>query len=128
MFSSIVKLLVRRFIEVLNTEAYLISLITNFFLPLLCRQVFLFITSIIVLVTKLTNCPDRRKRLDASDLVHTLGTYRVWAHEGQFRLMEIRIGLVVSRSLSIRSLKMAEGIAGIYILKPALIGSIFVMT
>ena len=47
---------------------------------------------------------------------------------GQFRLMEIRMGLVVSRPLSIESLKMAEGIAGIYSLKPALIGSIFVMT
>jgi len=42
--------------------------------------------------------------------------------------MEIRMGLVVSRPLSIKSLKMAEGIAGIYSLKPAVIGSIFVMT
>ena len=33
--------------------------------------------------------------------------------KGQFRLMEFRIGLVVSRPLSIESLKMAEGIAGI---------------
>ena len=50
------------------------------------------------------------------------------SRKGQFRLMEIRIGLVVFRPLSIESLKMAEGIAGIYTLKPALIGSIFVMT
>ena len=30
-----------------------------------------------------------RKRLDASDLVHTLGTYRVWAHDSYITYSEI---------------------------------------
>ena len=38
-----------------------------------------------------------------------------WMKKGQFRLMEIRMGLVVSRPFSIKSLNMAEGIAGKYI-------------